>query len=387
MQDSILVNKVDTAFKKRFQANPLLIFSPGRINLIGEHTDYNDGFVFPAAIDKGIVCGIQKNDKDYCEVIALDKKESHRFDLNEIVPVKKGWWKNYVLGVVEGVLEKRSISENFDILFSGNIPSGAGLSSSAALENSIVFSLNELFDLQLTKKEMIFISQKAEHDFVGVKCGIMDQFASMFGESNAAILLDCKNLNAEIFPIYFNEYELLLINTNVKHSLADSAYNNRREVCEKVAKMLHVSALREVSEAQLNSIKDQLSKEDFDKVIYVIQENNRVVEASKALQNKNIDKFGQLMFASHDGLQHQYKVSCKELDFLVDMAKENPAVIGARMMGGGFGGCTINLVYKEKSKEYQEQIKKAYAKAFLKECSFYNVHLNNGVQRVHLDKK
>jgi galactokinase len=382
MNNTALVKKVSETFKDKFQSNPVLVFSPGRINLIGEHTDYNDGFVFPAAIDKGIVCGIQKNDKEYCEVIALDKKQSHRFKLNEIAPVKNGWWRNYVLGVVAGVLEQRNIPSNFDVLFSGNIPSGAGLSSSAALENSIVFGLNELFNLKLTKKEMIFISQQAEHDFVGVKCGIMDQFASMFGESNSAILLDCKSLDATIFPIHFKEYELLLINTNVKHSLADSAYNNRREVCEKVAEMLEVSTLREVSEVQLKSIKNQLSKEDFDKAIYVIQENNRVIEASKALQDKNIDKFGQLMFASHNGLQHQYKVSCKELDFLVDMAKENPAVIGARMMGGGFGGCTINLIQKEQVNPFKEQVKKVYSMAFLKECSFYSVQLNKGVATV-----
>ncbi|EDO25947.1 predicted protein, partial [Nematostella vectensis] len=269
-------------------------------------------------------------------------------------------WLNYVLGVVAGVQEKCKLTTNFDIVFAGNLPSGAGLSSSAALENSIVFALDELFNLKLSKKEMIAISQKAEHNFVGVKCGIMDQFASMFGVQDSALLLDCKSLVSKTYHIDFNQYKLLLINTNVKHSLADSAYNDRRNVCEKVASLLKVVSLREVTISDLQSIKKELSETDFQKTLYVLEENDRVLEATSALEENNLIRFGELLFASHNGLQHQYNVSCAELDFLVSCAKENTAVIGARMMGGGFGGCTINLIASTEIERFKKEVEEAY---------------------------
>ena len=379
-----LVKIVANSFQKKYHTEPILVFSPGRVNLIGEHTDYNDGFAFPAAINKGIVCGIQKNNKAYCSVFALDAKKTHQFDENNLKPIEKGSWRNYVLGVVFEVVKKYSLDSNFDIVFAGNIPSGAGLSSSAAIENSIVFGLNELFDLQMTKEEMIFISQKAEHNFVNVQCGIMDQFASMFGQEDSAILLDCKNLESSTFQMNFKEYEILLINSNVKHSLANSEYNERRSVCEKIAKTLNVNALREISVNQLNSIKDQISEEDYLKGLYVIQENERVIKSSLALEKNDIKLFGQLMFDSHDGLQNQYKVSCVELDFLVDLAKSTKNVIGARMMGGGFGGCTINLVLKEFVEQYKKEVDQLYEQKFSKKCSFHQVKLSNGTHRVFI---
>ncbi len=382
MTNKELIERVSATFQKRHNTKPVLTFSPGRINLIGEHTDYNDGFVFPAAIDKGIVSGIQKNNKPTCSVYAIDAKASHNFDKNNLKPIKNGTWRNYVIGVIFEVQRTYKIESNFDIVFAGNIPSGSGLSSSAALENSIVFGLNELFELEMTKEEMIFISQKAEHDFANVKCGIMDQYASMFGQENAAILLDCRSLESTVFSVDFKDHEILLINSNVKHSLADSAYNERRSVCEKVGSMLGVKALRGVTKAQLQFIKEQVSEEEYLKALNVLEENERVVEASIALKENDLKLFGKLLFDSHNGLQYQYKVSCAELDFLVDTARNNSNVIGARMMGGGFGGCTINLVSKAGLSAFKEEVKHSYKKQFSKECSFYNVALSKGVHTI-----
>ncbi len=379
MTNKELIEFVSTKFQEQHRSKPVLTFAPGRINLIGEHTDYNNGFVFPAAIDKGIVSAIQKNDDKMCAVFALDVNESFEFSLENISPLNNGGWKNYVLGVVAEILKTHAIGTNFNIVLGGNIPAGAGLSSSAALENSIVFGLNSLFNLGMSKQEMIFISQKAEHHFANVKCGIMDQYASMFGQENSALLLDCKSLEATVFEIDFKEYEILLINTNVKHSLAESAYNDRRNVCETIASILNVSTLREATEAQLKSFKNKISDEDFEKGLYVIQENKRVLDASKALKEKQLKRFGQLLFESHHGLQHQYKVSCSELDFLVGKAKEDSAVIGARMMGGGFGGCTINIITKSEIKRFKKDIALSYNTQFSQECSFYTVQLSKGV--------
>lgn len=373
-----LISKIRTSFKERFKSEPLMIFSPGRINIIGEHTDYNDGFVFPAAVDKGIVSAIDKSDSEQSTAFAVDMDEAVKFSLNSLKPSSKGSWENYVFGVVSEILKRGKAVGNFNIAFGGNIPEGAGMSSSAALENSVVFGLNELFGLGLLKTEMILISQKAEHNYVGVKCGIMDQYASMFGMENNALLLDCRTINSEPYEIDFKDYEFILINTNVKHSLSDSAYNDRRSVCESIAEMLKVKALRDVSELDLETIKDDVTSENYQKALYVIQENNRVVKASKAIEEGDLKLLGNLIFASHNGLQHQYKVSCEELDFLVDQAKATSHVLGARMMGGGFGGCTINLVAKADSASFIESASKAYKQKFNKDCSIYHVSLSSG---------
>jgi len=379
MMNKSLVSKVKSYFSAVFQIEPLLIFSPGRINIIGEHTDYNDGFVFPAAIDKGIVAAIQKNNTDLCTVHALDKKENYQFSLDSIEPLANGDWRNYILGVVALLQEKGKKIESFDMVFGGDIPAGAGLSSSAALENSVVFGLNELLNLKLSKKDMIYISQQAEHLYAGVKCGIMDQYASMFGQKNTGLLLDCRTIESKPFFIDFKDYQLLLINTNVKHSLSDSAYNDRRSVCEKVASLLGVKALSDASEDDLIKIKLQISEDDFQKALYVIQENRRVILASKAMESNDILKLGELLYQSHNGLQHQYKVSCDELDFLVEKAKDSIEIIGARMMGGGFGGCTINLI-KNNSEDRIETIVKAYQLKFNIEPSVYQVNIEDGVR-------
>ncbi|WP_299057252.1 galactokinase [uncultured Polaribacter sp.] len=377
-----LVKEVKKSFKSHFKTKPLIIFSPGRINLIGEHTDYNEGLVFPAAINKGIVFAIQKNNSKKSNIYALNKEEMHKFSLNAITPFKKASWQNYILGVVAEIQKKGIVLENFNAVFAGNIPSGAGMSSSAALENSVVFGLNSLFELGFSKKEMILISQNAEHNYAGVKCGIMDQYASMFGKKQSALLLDCRTIKSNTFKIDFKDYKLLLINTNVKHELSESAYNDRREVCEKVSRLLKINALRDATKADLDFIKSNISEEDYQKCLYIIQENERVHLFSKAIKDNNNAALGKYLYQSHNGLSKQYKVSCKELDFLVDSTKENPNILGARMMGGGFGGCTINLILKSEVKKFKKEISKLYQKEFNKECSIYSVKLSKGTRKV-----
>jgi len=378
-----LIKTVRKSFKTEFKTKPLMIFSPGRINLIGEHTDYNDGFVFPAAINKGIALAISKSNSKTSCVHALDANDFYEFDLEKCESLKNGGWKNYVLGVVAEIQKLDLKLENFNAVFSGNIPSGAGMSSSAALENSFVFGLNTLFNLGLSKRQMIAISQKAEHNFVGVKCGIMDQYASMFGKKNCALFLDCRTLESESFKIDFKSYKLVLINTNVKHELSESAYNDRRLVCETISKTLNIDALRDATLEDLNKFKTLISEEDFLKAKYIIQENRRVQLFAEAIKEGHLKALGELFYQSHDGLSKNYNVSCKELDFLVNHTKMNPSVLGARMMGGGFGGCTINLVLKSKLKDFKKRISKDYKKEFGRACSVYKVKLSKGTQHIN----
>ena len=377
-----LVKEVKKKFVKLFKSEPLLIFSPGRINIIGEHTDYNGGFVFPAAVDKGIAAAIQKSDTGSCTAIALDLDSTIHFELDKLKPSKEGSWENYVFGVVAEIQNRNLVVGDFNIIFKGNIPGGAGMSSSAALENSVVYGLNEVFDLGLTKTEMILISQKAEHNYVGVKCGIMDQYASMFGIENNALLLDCRTIESTPYEIDFKDHQLMLINTNVKHSLSDSAYNDRRSACENVAEILKVDTLRDATEADLEKIIDKITPENYQKALYVIQEIDRTQKAARAIVDNDLNTLGKLIYASHNGLQHQYKVSCDELDFLVDQAKKNKHVLGARMMGGGFGGCTINLIARSEVKAFAESASKTYKNKFNKECSVYFVELSEGTHIV-----
>lgn len=377
-----LINDVKDEYIKEFNTDPILIFSPGRINIIGEHTDYNDGFVFPAAVDKGIAAAIQKSDSGVSSAYALDMESKVEFELDKLKPLKEGSWENYVFGVIAEIQNRNKVVGNFNIVFKGDIPGGAGMSSSAALENSVVFGLNELFQLGLTKEEMIFISQKAEHNYVGVNCGIMDQYASMFGIKDHALLLDCRTIKAKPFKIDFDNHELLLINTNVKHSLSDSAYNDRRSVCENIAKMLKVTALRDATEDDLAIIQDEVTPENYQKALYVIQENNRARQASKAMEDGDLETLGNLIYGSHEGLSTQYKVSCEELDFLVGKAKASGYVAGARMMGGGFGGCTINLIEKGKAEDFKALVSGPYKEKFGKDCSVYSVALSDGTHVV-----
>jgi galactokinase len=359
-----------------------MVFSPGRINLIGEHTDYNKGYVFPAAIDMGIVMAIQKSKEPICRAIAMDISETFSFELSQLNPISKGGWQNYIMGVVCEIQKKGKIVPAFHVVFGGNIPPGAGLSSSAALENALVFSINELFRLGFSKNEMILISQAAENNFVGVKCGIMDQYASMFGKKESALFLDCKTMKSEVIPIQNKEYKLLLLDTKVKHSLADSAYNERRDVCNKVAQQLGVPSLRDLDLQTLLENRNQFNEDAFQKALFVLEENTRVLDAVTALRNYDLKAFGTLLFESHGGLQHQYQVSCEELDFLVDIARESEAVLGARMMGGGFGGCTLNLVKKDKVDAFIRYANKKYTSQFNRSIASYKVTLGEGTRRI-----
>jgi galactokinase len=377
-----LVKKVKRSFEVQFKTKPLIVFSPGRINLIGEHTDYNDGFTFPAAINKGIALAISKSALNVSKVYAINKEELYEFTTENIKPLLDGGWRNYVLGVVAELQNLGKKLGNFNSVFAGNIPGGAGMSSSAALENSFVYGLNDLFELGLTKNEMILVSQKAEHNFAGVKCGIMDQYASMFGVKKSALLLDCRTIESKPYKIDFKEYKLMLINTNVKHDLSESAYNDRREVCEKISSLLQISALRDASKENLDELIGKISDEEYQKALYIINENNRVKQFSEAINKDDIAALGNLLYQSHEGLSTKYKVSCEELDFLVDSAKECPNVLGARMMGGGFGGCTINLVKKHEFKVFKKDIARKFRNKFKKECSAYSVKLSKGTKIV-----
>ncbi|MCK0124900.1 galactokinase [Gelidibacter sp. F2691] len=382
MKNEKLIKDVKKRFKEQFKTKPLLVYSPGRINLIGEHTDYNEGFVFPAAINKGIALAIQKSDASNSQIVALNMEELFQFGLDGLKPLNDGGWRNYILGVVAELQKLGKAPGNFNSLFAGNIPGGAGMSSSAALENSFVYGLNTLFDLGLTKEEMILVSQKAEHNFVGVQCGIMDQYASMFGITDSALLLDCRTVESKPYTIDFKDYELMLINTNVKHDLSESAYNDRRAVCEHVSKLLNVTALRDATKENLDSLKADINEADYQKALYVIQENNRVQRFAEAIEANDVETLGDLLYQSHKGLSTQYKVSCAELDFLVDRAKESPYVAGARMMGGGFGGCTINLVLKSDFKTFKKDVSKQFKNEFGKECSVYKVKLSQGTHMI-----
>lgn len=373
-----LLHKVKRNYKAQFSDNPLMVKASGRINLIGEHVDYNDGFVFPAAIDKGIIVAIGRNEDSCCHATALDFEETYRFGLDEVSKQNNGGWRNYLLGIIHE-LQKRTLPiGNFNMVFAGDIPAGSGLSSSAALENGIVFAINTLFNLGLRREEMVKISQKAEHEFVGVQCGIMDQYASMFGKKDNFLLLDCKSLDVVSYESDFDSYELVLINTNVQHTLSDSAYNDRRNVCEKISSMLGKKALRDVSEEELTTLTGRITLADYQKAQFVIQEIQRTQRAAICLENKDMAGLGNLLFSSHEGLSKKYQVSCDELDFLVDMAREDNGVIGARMMGGGFGGCTINLVKKGEGQNYIEKVEMAYKNKFGVTCSVYHVSISDG---------
>lgn len=354
-------------FKELFGKDPLIVRSPGRVNLIGEHTDYNDGFVLPAAIDKAVIFAAARNNTSDCHLFSFDLNESHTFSLDEFSNSGKGW-PNYLMGVADQVIKMGKLIGGFDCVFGGNIPLGAGLSSSAAIECAMAFTLNELFNLGLSKFEMVKLSQKAENDFVGVKCGIMDQFASMFGQKNKVIKLDCRSLDYEYFTFDMSGIKIVLCDTQVKHSLASSEYNTRRIECEQAVGILQkhdpeVKALRDVAMETINKYRDELGELVYKRAKHVVEENQRVTDACEALNRNDHKKFGELMYLSHEGLSKEYEVSCRELDFLVEETRNDDNVLGARMMGGGFGGCTINLVKEDYVDEFTKKMTNAYKKA------------------------
>ncbi len=382
----MLETQIQEVFIDLFQTEPELFYAPGRINLLGEHTDYNDGFVLPAAIDKKIIMAIAKNNLNQARMYSLDYKEEFGFDLNSFGP-KKGHWATYIMGVVAQFQQAGYYPQGFDIVFGGDIPVGAGLSSSAALECVTGDAMSNLFDFNIPPPSLIQYAQKAEHVFAGVQCGIMDQFASVMGKKDHVIRLDCRSLAFEYFPMEMGEYTLLLVNSGVKHSLASSAYNERRSEClagVKAAQKLFpdVQSLRDMDMEKLFQIKSEITETVFNRCSYVIQENDRVIEATENLFENDLKAVGQLMYATHEGLSQLYEVSCAELDALVEMSKEMPYVLGSRMMGGGFGGCTLNLLEKAKAEEFKLNIQSNYFTQFKIQPEIYEVNIAEGAGKI-----
>ena len=361
------------------------VHSPGRINLIGEHTDYNNGLVLPAAIDKGVTFVIHRNQTPHSiNVTASNMNEKFSFESTTETFNESGW-KNYVIGVVKELQKIGCQLEGFDAEFSGDVPIGSGTSSSAALECSLAFGLNTLFDLKLDNWQIIKACQLAEHNYVGTKCGIMDQFASVMGKASQAMLLDCQSLKYEYYPCDLGDYEFLLLNTNVSHSLATSEYNTRREECEEGLHILNNhgkihSSLRGVTKLFLEANKSRLPEHIYNRCLHVVSEIYRVRVATEALKIQDLPTLGKLMYSSHESLQNQYHVSCAELDFLVDCARENETILGSRMMGGGFGGCTINLIKKDDTNAFIEKTSELYQNKFRLELTPYQVVIGDGAK-------
>lgn len=380
---SDVARSIFTIFQQKFSKDPLLIRAPGRINLIGEHTDYNNGFVFPAAIDRAIYFAMTLSGTEKCNIYSADMGEGVSFSIHDLNPGET--WVNYLMGVLDG-FQRRGLPVNgVDCVFGGDIPAGAGLSSSAALCNGFGFGLNQLFDCKLDRLQLAKISQYAEHEFVGLMCGIMDQYASLFGVKDSALLLDCRALKHEVIPVHLKDHCLLLIDTKVKHTLASSAYNERRQACERGVQLIHeknnkVQSLRDVTRTMLYEFQDELGEDVFVKCLYIVDEISRTQKAAELLKKNELNAFGTLMYETHWGLSQSFDVSCKELDFLVKLAEEDKEkVAGARMMGGGFGGCTINLIDKDAVKSFQEKVLTQYVAAFHIEPEFYLVKLVDGV--------
>ncbi|RDC65363.1 galactokinase [Adhaeribacter pallidiroseus] len=377
-----MINDIVSKFKELYEQEPVLVRSPGRVNLIGEHTDYNNGFVLPAAINKEVYFAVAPNNTNSFRAYAFDLHEQAEFRLSE---VKKSdiSWANYLLGVIAQMQKAGYQLPGFDVVFGGNIPLGAGLSSSAAIECGLGFALNYIFQLHIEKFDLVKMGQKAEHEFAGVMSGIMDQFANTFGQKNHVVKLDCRSLEYQYYPFDITDYRIVLCDTQVKHSLASSEYNTRRKECEAGVALLQkhnaqVQSLRDVTEAMLTAHESEFEPVIYKRCRYVVQENNRVEAACQDLENNDLAAFGQKMFASHQGLQHDYEVSCRELDFLADLARQDDSVLGARMMGGGFGGCTINLVKLSGLDAFTQKMTTAYQQEFAVTLKTYVAEIVDG---------
>ncbi len=374
--------KISEKFQTVFQTEGEFFASAGRINLIGEHTDYNGGFVFPGAIDKVMMAEIKLNGTEKVRAFALDLDEYCEFGLEEEFKPHQGW-ACYIFGVCREIIKRGGKIGGFDTVFAGNVPLGAGMSSSAALESTFAFALNELFDLGIDKFELARIGQSTEHNYCGVKCGIMDQFASIFGKAGHLMRLDCRSMEYEYYPFDPEQhgYKVVLLNSCVKHELVGSPYNDRRASCERAAKVLGQEFLRGATMEQLDAVKGQISEEDYLRARYVIGEERRVLDVCDALQKGDYETVGERMYETHWGMSKDYEVSCEELDFLATVAKEC-GVTGSRIMGGGFGGCTINLVKAELYDTFIEKAKAAFAAEYGHEPKVIEVVISDGARRL-----
>ncbi|WP_235921280.1 galactokinase [Foetidibacter luteolus] len=356
--------------------------SPGRINLIGEHTDYNEGYVLPAAIDKAAFITITPRSDNEIHLHSIDLGAAYTTTTENIGKTKYSW-PNYILGVVQQFKEKGYQVPGFDAALTADIPIGAGLSSSAAVECATALALDALLQSKLDKLTLVKMSQKAEHEFAGVQCGIMDQFASMFGRLNHVIRLDCRSLEYAYEPFNMDGFKVVLFDSNVKHSLGSSEYNVRRKQCETGVAMVqqHHNEVLSLRDVTMPMLEKYVLPEDmlvYQRCRYVVEENNRLLQACEDLENGDMAAFGKKMFETHYGLSKLYEVSCTELDFLVAQVQDNPAVLGARMMGGGFGGCTINLVQEDKIDELVQEVSKAYSNAMHNDVKVYISKIENG---------
>jgi galactokinase len=387
-QNSAILQSISEKFLDQFNTQPAFYQAPGRINLIGEHTDYNDGFVLPAAIDKAIYFAVGINDRNSLRLYSIDYDESFEIVLDDLHK-SDTHWANYLIGVTVQFQKKGLQPGGIDCVFGGDIPLGAGLSSSAALECGFAICLNDQFNFGIDRSELILMAQKAEHEFAGVMCGIMDQFASTFGQDGHVMKLDCRSLDYEYYPLTNKKVDIILCDTKVKHTLASSEYNIRRSECEKGVEILkkkypEVEALRDATPDMLEIVKSVMEDNVYQRCHYVIHEVVRVENACQALLKNDFETFGKLMYETHDGLSNEYLVSCKELDILVDIARKDNNVLGARMMGGGFGGCTINLIKKGGADKFIDTVMERYPKLTRNETEIYRVKISNGAGRLNL---
>lgn len=372
--------KVAAKFAEIFGEGAQMFASPGRINLIGEHTDYNGGFVFPGAVDKGIVAAIRPNGTDKIHAFSLDMNESADFGIVEEEAPQQAWAR-YIFGVVREMSKRGVKVSGFDTVFAGDVPLGAGMSSSAALESTYAFAINELWNGNIDKFELARVGQATEHNYCGVKCGIMDQFASVFGKAGHLMRLDCRSMEFAYFPFNPQGYRLVLVNSRVKHELVGSPYNDRRASCERVARVLGQEFLRGATMEQLDAVKDKITDEDYRRARYVIGEERRVLDVCDALEKGDYETVGKRMYETHWGMSKDYEVSCEELDFLAEVA-EKCGVTGSRIMGGGFGGCTINLVKEELYDGFIAEAKRLFNEKYGHEPEVYDVVISDGSRRI-----
>lgn len=381
--NEILIENTISFFKDAFSNEPqIVVLSPGRINIIGEHIDYNDGYVLPAAIDKIICFAFEKSNSNTSRIIAIDLDDEFEINLADPIELSDNVWTNYVRGVMLQLQNKGFQFEGVNCVFSSTIPVGSGLSSSAALECGFLFGLKELYNLDIKPVDIALMGQSAEH-WVGINCGIMDQFASVMGLENKVIKIDCRTLEYEYHDADFNDYSLILFDSNVKHALMTSAYNQRREQCEEGISILktnfpEVKSFRDCTEEQVQIVKDKMSEDVFKRSLFVVKEIKRVILACHALDNGDIPTLGKLMYETHEGLSKDYEVSCPELDMIVDTLKTEDAVVGSRLMGGGFGGCTINLIKKGHEERIKTKLSGLYFDNFGIELKIYDVKISNG---------